>query len=59
MQDEWQQDERGDVGALPALRGLQEEQEGMILCFGACCCLVVTLLGVTAWAKEPLVLAGL
>lgn len=24
-----------------------------MLCFGACCCLGVTLLGVTAWAEAP------
>lgn len=53
------QDEHGDVGALPAPRGLPEEQEGMILCFGACCYLVVTLLGVTVRAMVPLGLAKL
>lgn len=59
VQDEWQQDEHGDVGALPALRGLQEEQEGLMLCFEACYCLVATILGMTAWAKVPLGLVKL
>lgn len=31
----------------------------MLLCFWACCYLVVTLLGVTAWAKVPLGLVKL
>lgn len=38
--------ERGGAGALPAPRGLQEEEEGAMLCFAArCCSLEVALQG--------------
>lgn len=53
------QDERGDVGALPAPRGLQEEQEGDDSVFWSLLLLGGHSFAGTAWAKVPLCLARL